>query len=131
MGGWVGFVKLEKKIRISDILVQDIMEFGLFCREVDWYGMGFGIGAWRHVVSVGTEEGVSSPVAVYQVFVTYAATTFGQWTRPWYLLLKDGSFWFCYSALGCSPWVGLLLRWSHSCLYVECLYLVPHLSFHP
>lgn len=28
------------------------------------------------VVFVGTEEGVSSPDAVYQVFVTYAATAF-------------------------------------------------------
>ena len=28
------------------------------------------------MVSVGIEEGVSSPDAVYQVFVTYAATTF-------------------------------------------------------
>lgn len=26
---------------------------------------------------VGTEEGVSSPDAVYEVFVTYAATAFG------------------------------------------------------
>lgn len=34
-------------------------------------------------------------------------------------------------ALGCSPWVGLLLRWSHSCLFVECPCFVPHQSSCP
>lgn len=49
----------------------------------------------------------------------------------WHQLLKGGSFWFCCPALGCSPWVGLLLRWSHSCLFVECPYFVPRPSSHP
>lgn len=44
---------------------------------------------------------------------------------------KDGSFWFGSPALGRSPWVGLLLRWSHSCLFVECPYFVPRLLLPP
>lgn len=40
-------------------------------------GLKFGFRGGSNVVSIGTEEGVSSPDAVYQVFVTYAATTFG------------------------------------------------------
>lgn len=40
-------------------------------------------------------------------------------------------FRFGCPALRCSPWVGLLLRWSHSCLIVECPYFVPHPSVCP
>lgn len=37
---------------------------------------------------------------------------------------RVGHFGFGCPALRCSPWVGLLLRWSHSCLFVECPYFV-------
>lgn len=49
----------------------------------------------------------------------------------WHELLNDGSLWFGCPALGSSPWVGPLLRWSHSCLFVECPYFVPHPSSYP
>lgn len=44
---------------------------------------------------------------------------------------RMGRFGFGCPALGCSPLVGLLLRWSHSCLFVECPYFVPRLSSCP
>lgn len=68
---------------------------------------------------------MSSPDAVYKVFVTNAATTFWLMDAILTNCSRKGSFWFGCPALGCGPWVGLLLRWSHSCLFVECPFLSP------
>lgn len=43
---------------------------------------------------------------------------------------RTGFFFLGCPALGCSPRVGLLLRWSHSCLFMECPF-VPHPSSLP
>lgn len=90
---------------------------------------GGGGGGERLYIFFGTEEAVPSPDAVYQVFfVDFGATTFlvnGRFRD------LNWSFWFGCPALGCGPRVALLLRWSHSCLFVECPYFVSHLSSSP